>query len=589
MQNIRKIKDLFNKFQTILTSNQKKWGIVVFFMILGGSLAEMLGVSIVLPFVQAILAPQELRENVIINKVCTFFGVQSDEGVVLLVSFVVILIYIIKNVYLGLVGYVRIKYAVKIQRELSIRMLVSYMKRGYSFFRMTNSSVLMRGTNGAVSGVYNVVVNCFKIVAELLTILCICIYIIVTDWKISVGMISLATIGLLLILNFFKEIMRKAGKQYHDGLGENNKIQLQLFGGIKEVLVLNRKDYFINKYIHAYSGLQKGQIRQAVASESPTYIIEGICVTGLILLVYFRVTGMENAAEYVPQLASFAVAAFRILPSIGRLSSCFNLCIFYIPAVNETYNNIVEAQKFDKLNENNASDVETDECHRLEKEIEIQNVSWKYQDGIEKVLDNINLTINKGESVAFVGPSGAGKSTLADIILGLFQPQEGGVLADGIDIHQHKNMWSKMVGFVPQSAFLIDDTIRRNIAFGIEDSKIDDERIWATLDKAQMKAFVQNLPKGLDTCVGDRGVRFSGGQAQRLAIARALYTDPDIIILDEATSALDNETETAVMEAIDALQGQKTMIIIAHRLTTIRNCNSIYEINNGKAIKRKYE
>lgn len=589
MQDVKKIKDVLNKFQVMLTSEQKKWGIVVFAMILGGSLAEMLGVSVVLPFVQAILSPQTLRENAIVDKICIFLNVQSDEGMVLFVSFMVILIYIVKNLYLIFLSYIRIKYAVKVQRELSIRMLQSYMKRGYSFFRKTNTSILMRGVSGAVSGVYSVLLNCLKIIAECLTVMCICLYIIVTDWKISIGMIVLAAICLLLIVKLFREIMRKAGEKYYNGTGKTNKIQLKLFGGIKEVLVLNRKDFFINEYMEAYNEQQKGQITQTVASESPTYIIEGICVVGLILFVYLRISGMENAAEYVPQLAAFAVAAFRILPSIGRISSYFNLCVFYIPAVNETYNNIIEADKYDKLNENKELDSDEDEHHKFENQIEVKNVSWQYEDGTMKVLDGISLSIKKGESVAFVGPSGAGKSTLADIILGLYKPQEGCVLVDGISIHEHKTMWSNMVGFVPQSAFLVDDTVRRNIAFGIEDSKIDDERIWETLEKAQMKEFIQKLPDGLDTCVGDRGVRFSGGQAQRLAIARALYTNPDIIILDEATSALDNETEKAVMEAIDALQGEKTLIIIAHRLTTIRNCNSIYEINNGKIVRKKYE
>lgn len=221
-------------------------------------------------------------------------------------------------------------------------------------------------------------------------------------------------------------------------------------------------------------------------------------------------------------------------------------------------------------------------------ELKVNDIVWRYPDGQENVLNHITFTINRGESVAFVGPSGAGKSTMADIILGLFEPQNGEILIDGVDILHNKEALSRIISFVPQSVYLIDDTVRRNIAFGIDDDEIDETALNKALEQAQIKEFIYSLPEGMDTLVGERGVRFSGGQAQRLAIARALYTDPDILVLDEATSALDTETETAVMEAIEALQGQKTLIIIAHRLSTIKNCDKIFEIANGQAVEKRY-
>ena len=301
------------------------------------------------------------------------------------------------------------------------------------------------------------------------------------------------------------------------------------------------------------------------------------------------VTNEQSAVELVPALSAFAMGAFRILPSLGRISSALNTAIYYMPSLNHVYENL---QRINDYQEKDYKESETGaESDRiiLKNGIDIENISWHYKNSDVYVIHNLNLTIKKGTSVAFVGQSGAGKTTLADIILGLLEPQEGKVLIDGNDIYHMGKQLGKIMGYVPQTVYLTDDTIRNNVAFGIEGSDIDDDKVWDALEQAQLKQFVKNLNQGLDTFVGDRGVRFSGGQRQRIAIARALYENPDIIIFDEATAALDNETELAVMESIHALQGYKTIIIIAHRLTTIKDCDEIYEISDGKARSRKYE
>lgn len=577
------------QFQTILSSSQKRWGLVVFIMSVIGAVFETLGVSVILPLVQVMLEPEQLLEIDIVKRMSIFVGITSSEQLLIAVALGVVIVYIVKNIYLCFLSYVRVKYSTKVQRELSIRMLHSYMKRGYSFFRTTNTSSLLRGTGGAVGGVYNVIHQLMRIMAEVLTIVCLFVFVIYSDWKMAISMVALIGICLVVILTVFKGIMKKAGEKYHHNMALVSKWSLQLFSGIKEVFVLDRKDFFMDNYKKAYAEQQKGQIKQTVAAEIPAYIIEGACVTGLIIAVCIRVGTMDNPASYIPQLASFAVAAFRLLPSVGRISANFNSCIFFIPAVNEVYENIIEAQKYDSIILEEDRHKKSLENLSFDKALKIKDIVWKYPDGEDNVLDHISIDIKKGESVALVGPSGAGKSTLADIILGLFEPQNGAVYIDGINISNNKKALAKIISFVPQSVYLIDDTIRRNIAFGICDEEISEDAVWYALEQAQMKNFVKSLPEGLETLVGERGVRFSGGQAQRLAIARALYTNPDILVLDEATSALDTETETAVMEAIEALQGQKTLIIIAHRLTTIKNCDKIYEIADGKAKLKKYD
>lgn len=588
MKELRSFVDVWKQFQKILSVSHKRWAIVVFFMSLVGALFEVLGVSVILPLVQVMIEPEQIYTMPYIGEICDFIVQKTHMSFISLIAIFVVLVYIIKNLFLSFLSWLRVKFSSKVQRELSIKMFNSYANRGYTFFRQTNMAVLMRGVNSSVSAVNGVLYAFLKIVSEFLTILCIFVFIIYTDWKMALSivfMIGFCLIGFLLV---FKSILKTAGEAYHRSMGEVNKWTLQLFSGIKEVLVLNRTDYFIANYEQAYLQRQKGQIKQTVSEEIPAYIIEGICVTGIIVSVCLRIAILENPTTFMPQLAAFAVAAFRLLPSVGRISANFNACIFGLPSVREVYDNIIESEKYEKrmLCKENIS-ILTNEL-TFDNELLINNVSWKYPDGKYNVLEKVTISIKKGEAVAFVGPSGAGKSTLADIILGLFQPQEGDVLLDGKSIFNRRDELARIMSFVPQSVYLVDDTIRRNVAFGIKDEDILECDVWKALEQAQLKEYVENLPHGLDTVIGERGIRFSGGQAQRLAIARALYTNPKILVLDEATSALDNETEKAVMDAIDALQGKITLIIIAHRLTTIKSCDAIYEINKGKAKKRQY-
>lgn len=584
---MKRLKEIYNKLNVILLPTHKYWAVVVFILSLIGAIFEMLGISIIMPLVQVMLEPTVLLEIPFFNNMFKWFGITKTQEMIIVVAIGVIIIYAIKNIYLCVLSYIRVKFAAKIQQEISVLMLHSYMSRGYSFFKSTNSSTLLRGINGSISNLYGFVHQLMKLLAEILTIIFIFVYIFVTDWKLASGLGLFVSGCMLMVLTGFKNIMQRAGELYHENLGKVNKWSLQLFSGIKEIMVLRRQKYFVDNYTKAYSMQQKGNIRQAVASETPAYVIEGVCIAGLITAVCIRVLPMENPAEFFPQLASFAVAAFRLLPSVGRISASYNMCMFTLPAVNEVYENILEAQKVNKKNmltEKIQKDIET----KFNNELKLQGITWKYPDGEINILENLSITIKKGEAVAFIGASGAGKSTLADIILGLYKPERGHVLIDGRDIQEMGDTISNIVSFVPQSIYLIDDTVRRNVAFGIDDQDIDDTIVWRTLEQAKMEQMIRELPDGLDTVIGERGVRFSGGQMQRLAIARALYTEPEILVLDEATSALDNDTEKAVMEAIDELQGEKTLIIIAHRLTTIQNCNKIYEISNGKATEKKY-
>ncbi len=589
MHRLRCLKDILNKYMFILTPSQKRWGFVVVIMTLIGTACEMLGVSVILPLVQVMLEPQQLKNSTLLGPILDVLNLDTNADLIWAVGAAVVIVYVFKNVFLFLLSYVRIKYACKVERELSVEMMNTYMQRGYVFFLNMSTGVLLRGMQGNISNTYVALNQLFRLLAETITILFICIYIMSTDATMALCVGALAIACLSFVVLVCQKKVKKCGEINYKYSALINKTLIQTFQSIKEVLVMRRQKYFVDEYKENFIKQQKGTIGQTVASESPTYFIETVCVAGLIVAVCIKAINVEDASVLIPQLASFAVAAFRILPSLGRISNYFNQFMFCIPGINDTYNNFKEVRNNQTIQQELISDNDRSNLETFDDKLSIDSITWKYPNTNNDVLKNVSMEIKKGESIAFVGKSGAGKTTLADIILGLLKPQKGTVKIDEANIEEIPEKRSRIIGFVPQNVNLLDDTVRRNVAFGIKDEEIDDEKVWNALEQAQLKDIIEGYEKGIDTEIGERGIRFSGGQRQRFAIARALYYNPEILVLDEATSALDTETETSVMEAIESLQGHKTLIIIAHRLTTIRNCDKIYEIANGKAVERKYE
>lgn len=594
MNVLKKVSDIWNKFMFILSRGQKQLGVVILLMTLIGAVVETFGVGVITPFVSAMLEPEQLMQIFYIKWAADLFAIDSAQQLILFLGFLIAAVYIIKNLYLTFLAYCRIRYATKIQKELSVMMMKSYMKRGYLFFSQVNTSDLLRGIMGDISAVYQMMYHAFRLFAEVATSFAIIVFLMIKNLTLAISVIFLAGICFAAVVIGFRKPMQRLGAQFRESNGEAQKHSLQAFHGIKEVIVMRRQQFFVERYERAYDRQQKASIGQTVATESPAYIIEAVCVAGLILTVSFMIYDGRNAASFVSELSAFALGAFRILPSLGRISSSVNQIVYYAPSLNKTYEHLKEVREaerkmqeevllLEKQDEENARLRERGDAGSAGSEtayLEIDNIHWKYPAAEKEVLNGVTLHVSKGSSVALTGHSGAGKTTLADIILGLYRPQQGCIRFCGADIRTIPEKWSRIVGYIPQAVYLTDDTIRNNVAFGVD--KPDDALIWQALERAQLKTFIAGLPDKLDTIVGDRGVRFSGGQRQRIAIARALYCDPEILILDEATSALDNETEHAVMEAIDSLQGDKTLIIVAHRLTTIKNCDVVYEVADGK-------
>lgn len=588
LHELAKVKDAFHKLNFILTREQKRYSVVVFLLSIISAVFEMLGVSILVPLLNAFLEPESLTEKWYVQPFVHGFHLQGINEVVVFICTGIILFYILKNIYTIFYVWASTKFSCKIERELSTRILSAYMKQGYSFFVENNSAILIRGVSSDVSSVYTIISHLFGLFNKGLTMLCITILIIAVTPELAVFLMVLVVFCFILTQLIFRKPMQKYGKLAREYSYQCSQASLEAIQGSKEILVTNRQGYFVNHFSKCTALANNARVKMQLGQTAPANIIEAICIAGLMAAVAIQIIVSDNALELLEQLAILAVAAFRILPTLGGILSSVNAFIYNAPALSAAYGTLSLVKDLEKRDSSyNLINGKDKGNIKFENELILSHITFSYESRDLTVLSDLNMTIKKGTSVAFIGSSGAGKTTLADIVLALLKPKSGQILMDGIDIADLGGRWNQIVGYVPQAIYMTDSSIRRNIAFGIDEADIDDDRVWAALEMAQMKDFVKNLPIQLDSMVGEWGVQFSGGQKQRIAIARALYGNPDILILDEATAALDTETETAVMEAIDALQGIKTLIIVAHRLTTIRNCDRIYEIKGGKALERE--
>lgn len=578
--------EMFRKLNYIFTKADK---IKIFFLMLAviiGSFLELLAVSIFSPFIDLIMDPTAIDKSRTIAFIYNLFSFQTIESFLALLAGGIIVIYVVKDVYTIVEKNAIYRFSYRIQRKISTDLLKAYMREPYTFHLNKNISILQRSMQEDTDQFTKGIIHLMEMVAEVSVCVAIGIYLYIVSHSITVIIVGL----LILCLAVFSMISKKYSSAWgREGQMYKSKIYQwmnQSLGGIKEIKVLNREESFIRHYDSYFAKYVRVLRLNRLIGIVPKYIIEMVCMTGLLLAIIFKIFfGQKDLLEFVPQLAAFAVASFRLLPSVGKINEHLSAVLYAMPSVELVYNDLREIEQ---LAESEEADTEhMDEAWKLQEKIEVKNVTYHYPDGETNVIEHADFIIEKGKTIAFIGASGAGKSTMADILLGLLAPQYGKIYADGMNVYKNLSTWQKEIGYIPQSIYLSDDTIRNNVAFGVDEKEIDEQAVINALQQAQLYDFVVSLPEGLNTYVGDRGVRLSGGQRQRIGIARALYHDPEILILDEATSALDNDTESAVMEAIEKLHGEKTMIIIAHRLTTIQNADVIYEVGDGKVERRE--
>ncbi len=582
----------------IFNRKEKAEIVLLFLAAIVGSLLECLGVGVFMPFVKVLMDTSDIQNTWYLQLFYDKFHFQSAESFLTALTIAIIAIFVIKNIYLIIEKYFIYYFSYNTQMKISTRLLKAYMSEPYTFHLNKNISVLQRSMQEDSNLFATAIIHFMELLIEIT----VCIALGISLFCISHSM-TVIIVGLLIIcVGIFTAVSKKFAKGFgRECQGYKAKIYQwmnQALGGIKEVKVLNREEYFTTSYQTYYKKYAKGLRISRLLAAVPKYIVEMVSITGLLIAIIIKMKyGKTDIITFIPQLSAFAIAAFRLMPSVGRINEHVTNIMYAVPSIELVYHDLkdVEEQEWNDCGMPEKAvpskkyvegiSQETPDCQewKFEKELNIKKICYHYPSVEENVIDYVDFKIQKGQTVALIGESGAGKTTMADIILGLLTPQYGKIKADGMDIFKNIDLWHKNIGYIPQTIYLSDDTIRNNVAFGVFEEEIDEHAVVEALKKAQLYEFVEGLIDGMDTVVGDRGVRLSGGQRQRIGIARALYHDPEVLVLDEATSALDSETEAAVMAAVDSLRGEKTMIVIAHRLTTIQNADVIYEIANGKA------
>ncbi|MBD5531515.1 MAG: ABC transporter ATP-binding protein [Lachnospiraceae bacterium] len=551
------------------------------FVVLFGAIAELCGVYVILPVVELATDPEAVQTNRYCRWISDITGLSESNDIMLVLIACIIGLYIVKNVYLTFQAYAINSFSKNTRLHFSTKLMEAYMKQPYSYFLNKNTAEILRSVSTDTGNMYTVITNLLQIISQGLTAVLLITGLLLTSFWMTVMVTGVLALCALIIILVLQKKMRSLGLEYQRVGAGIIKAAKQAFEGIKEIKIMNRERFFIESYRTVYKNATRVELIYNLMRYIPKYLIETITIGGILLYLAIVILGGGNMGALLPQLSLFAVAAFKLLPSINTLYSDYGNVIYNKASVDLIYHDIREVQ--DTADEAIAETKAEKLC--FEREITIDSLSFAYDNTDHYVLEDISFSIEKGKSVAFIGESGGGKTTLVDNILGVLKPQKGSVLVDGVNINEIMQSWHHDIGYIPQTIFIMDDTVRRNVAFGVKDKDIDDELVWEALKEAQLESFVRQMEHGLDTEVGEAGMRLSGGQRQRIGIARALYHNPDILVFDEATSALDNETEKEVMAAIDALHGSKTMLMIAHRLTTIENCDCVYRVENRKLEK----
>jgi ATP-binding cassette, subfamily B, bacterial PglK len=569
--------NFFSKLWSFIIIEQRLRFFVVISLMLIGMLLETLSVGLVIPTIAVLTQADLVIQFPLLMPVLNLFNNPSAEEIVVLGVMALTTVYIIKALFLGFLAWKQMKFVHGVQATLSYRLFSMYLKQPYVFHLQRNSAQLI---NNIVTETnlftHSVLIAGMTLLIESLVMIGVLTLLLVIEPFGTILVICLIGILGFLFTRLTKKYLLSWGQMRQKFEEARIKHLQQGFGGVKDIILAGREKEFLAQYQIHNDGSANVGWKVKTLGQFPRLWLELLAVISVSVLVVIMISENRPLEEVLPAMGLFAAAAFRVMPSANRIFIAIQSLRFAMPVIDTLY---AELQ-----NERNVLSSVPPSFLSFEQDLTLENVSFQYPSGDKNVLCEINMLIQCGTSIGVIGGSGAGKSTLVDLMLGLLTPLNGSIKVDGIDIQTNLRLWQGCIGYVPQTIFLTDDTLRRNIAFGLIDDEIDEQAVLRAISAAQLEQFVSELSGGLDTNVGERGIRLSGGQRQRIGIARALYHDPAVLILDEATSSLDMETEYGVMDAVNSLHGKKTVIIVAHRLSTVESCDFLFRLEHGKVV-----
>ena len=585
------MKKILKKMMVLLDRRQKKVMALLVLLMLAGAVLETLGVSMIIPVMNVVMDEHAVEKHWYLQALCDVLKIAyEDTGRLVVVTMLGLVgIFAAKNIFLFFQQKAQLKFVYTNQFATSRRMMINFMERPYEYYLNADTSVIQRSITSDVNNMYGLILALLQLCSEAVVFVCVVGVSFAADMWMTVTVTAVLLLAMGVIKWVLKPIMRKAGVENQDYYSGLYKWIDQSVMGIKEIKIAGKENYFINEYAKCGAGYVSAVQRYNLFNATPRLLIETLAIAALVFYMMAQILKGASVTDIVPQVTALGVAAMRLIPSANRINNYLTSISYFEPFFMGVSDNLQEEIRDESINYDESAYRQKLEIPKLEirDKIVLKDIVYKYPNSEALIFDHAQMEIPIGKSVGIVGTSGAGKTTVVDILLGLLKLQKGEIFADGVPVKEHYQSFLKNVGYIPQTIFMIDSTIRKNVAFGYADEDIEDEMVWRALREAQLDEFVRGLPQGLDTGIGERGIRISGGQRQRIGIARALFEDPEVLVLDEATSALDNETEAAIMDSINRLHGRKTLIIIAHRLQTIEKCDMVYRVEKGKALRER--
>ena len=612
------MRKIFHKMQVLLDRRQKTQMLFIMLLMLIGGVLESMSITLILPLLEILLNPESVEGDGVCGQVYRMLGMKSPMEFAVFMLVMLVVAFAVKNLFLFFQNVYTLRFVYTNQFATSRRMMINFMRRPYEYYLNADTAVIQRSITSDVNNMYGLILNTLQLGSELVVFGCVICVLIFADAAMILTIAVLLMFVLLLIKKVLKPIMIKAGKDNQDYYAGLFKLIDESVEGIKEIKIARKEDYFIDEYAKCGEGYVNAVQKYNVFNSTPRLLIETIMIAGMVAYLLVMLLSGADMAQMVPQLSVFSLAAMRLLPSANRINNYLTNISYFEPffmgvsdnlqeeihdeSVDYGEEKVSEGRAAEDLHQSgnriaeHASGGPADSLHNsnddsnklpVTRSIFLKDITYRYPGSEPLIFDHAALEIPVGAALGIVGASGAGKTTLVDILLGLLEVENGEILADDVNVKTNYGGWLKNIGYIPQTIFMLDSTIRKNVAFGIPEEQIPEEKVWRALKEAQLDEFVRSLPEGLDTGIGERGIRLSGGQRQRIGIARALFEDPEVLILDEATSALDGETEAAIMDSINRLHGRKTLIIIAHRLQTIEKCDLVYRVEGGKVTRER--